>query len=618
MSYCLNPNCSRPENDTDNHQFCSSCGTKLKLGDRYRSLKLIGQGGFGRTFLACDEHKPSHPLCIIKQFHPQSQSAIAKAQQLFQQEAIRLDELGAHLQIPDLYAYLEQDDDQYIVQEFIEGETLEAELENKGTFSAKQITEILTSILPVLEFIHQGRVIHRDIKPSNIIRRTEQKDLVLIDFGAAKYATEAALVQKGTQIGSAEFISPEQLRRQPTFASDLYSLGVTCIYLLTGISPFDLYNTLSSQWVWRDYLVEKTIGDRLGRILDKMIEESLSDRYTTATEILQDLNVSAPISSSISPQFLSPQPPSQPSTERYTCTYNLTQHQEKILDLAISPDSQYLATASDDKTIKLWELATGKEVQTLQGEEGQQYSFHAVAFSPDGKILASGDFDNIIQLWQVENGQKIRRLKGHKGFIAGVNSLAFSRDGEKLASVGGDKTLRIWEVNSGKCLHVLRGHSRWLSSVSMSPDGQTLATASADKTIKIWNFDRGIELKTLKNDDAMFAGFNAVTFSPDGSTLAAASDDYTVKLWDAIAGKQIGVLDNHKNWVCSVAFRADGAFLASGSQDKTIRIWDMRSRSEWQVLKEHEAPVKTVIFSPDGSKLVSGSEDKTVKIWQLS
>ncbi|WP_204105611.1 MULTISPECIES: serine/threonine-protein kinase [Spirulina sp. CCY15215] len=615
MSYCLNPNCSVPEN-IDSIQFCPSCGTSLSLGDRYRSLKLIGQGGFGRTFLACDRHKPSHPLCIIKQFHPQEKIEIDKAAQLFQQEAIRLEELGDNPQIPNLYAYIEQEENQYIVQEFIDGETLQVELEKNGNFTAKQILEILENILPVLEFVHQGRVIHRDIKPSNIMRCSDNKNLILIDFGAAKYATNTALIQKGTQIGSAEFIAPEQLRRQPIFASDLYSLGVTCLYLLTGISPFDLYNTLESRWVWRDYLVDNAVGDRLGKILDKMIAESLSDRYGTATEILQDLNSSSPTF----PQISSSQKSPKSSVKRentYTHAYNLTQHSDKVLDLAISPDSQYLATASEDKTIKLWELATGEEVQTLQNKAGEESAFHSVTFSPNGKVLASGDFNNVIQLWKVKNGKKIRQLKGHGGFVAGVNSLAFSWDGEILASVGGDKTLRIWEVKSGKCLHILRSHSRWLSSVSMSPDRQTLVTASADQTIKIWDFHAGTELKTIKNDAALFAGFNAVTFSPDGKIIATASDDYTVKLWDAIAGSKIGVLENHNNWVCSVDFRSDGLFLASGGYDKAIRIWDMRSQEEYQVLEGHQNTVRVVLFSPDGTRLVSGSEDKMVKIWQL-
>lgn len=615
MSYCLNPHCSQPEN-TDSARFCLSCGMPLELSDRYRSLKLIGQGGFGRTFLACDKQKPSQPLCIIKQFHPQDNLEIAKATQLFQQEAIRLEELGDHLQIPDLYAYIEQDSDRYIVQEFIEGETLKKELEEKGNFPAEKVLEVLKNILPVLAFIHAGRVIHRDIKPSNIMRNANNNNLILIDFGAAKYATAEALVQKGTQIGSAEFIAPEQLRRQPIFASDLYSLGVSCLYLMTGISPFDLYNTLESRWVWRDYLVDNPVGDRLGKILDKMIAESLSDRYSSATEILQDLQGKPPRS----PKITSSQQVSKPSIQgenTYTHVYNLTQHESKVVDLAMSPDSQYLATASEDQTIKLWQLETGEALLTLKNKSGEESSFYSVAFSPDGKILASGDYNNIIQLWNVENGKKIRQLKGHQGFLAGVNSLAFSWDGEKLVSVGGDKTLRIWKVESGECLQVLRGHSRWLSSVSMNPDGQTLVTASADKTIKIWDFHKGKVLRTIENDAAMFAGFNAVAFSPDGQTIATASDDDMVKLWDAIAGNKIAVLDSHNNWVCSVAFRPDGVLLASGGYDKNVRIWDARSHEECQVLDGHQGIVKTVGFSPDGRWLVSGGEDKMAKVWQL-
>lgn len=290
MSYCLNPSCPNPINP-DGTKFCLNCGTKLMLRERYKAIKPIGQGGFGRTFLAVDEDKPSKPRCAIKQFYPQAQgtSTVQKAIELFNQEAVRLDELGAHPQIPELLAYFTQDDRQYLVQEFIDGQNLAQELTQHGAFREDEIKSLLNDMLLVLQFVHSHQVIHRDIKPENIIRRASDRQLVLVDFGAAKFASPNAMNQTGTSIGSPEYVAPEQVRGKALFASDIYSLGVTCIHLLTQMSPLDLYDLNEDAWVWRQFL-KSPISDSLGRILDKMVQSAPIRRYQSADEVLKDLN----------------------------------------------------------------------------------------------------------------------------------------------------------------------------------------------------------------------------------------------------------------------------------------------------------------------------------------
>ena len=293
MSYCLNPICPKPQ-DRSEVQDCLVCGTKLLLGDRYRAIKPLGQGGFGRTFLAVDEYKPSKPRCVIKQFFPQNQGTnnVEKATELFAKEAVRLEELGKHPQIPELFAYFTQDKRQYLVQEFIDGLNLAQALTEAGCLNQTQIRALLADLLPVLEFVHDKQIIHRDIKPENVIRRQNGK-LVLVDFGAAKFATGTALIKTGTVIGSPEYIAPEQIRGKANFASDLFSLGVTCIHLLTQVSPFDLFDTSEDAWVWRSFLSQNPLTDIvLGEVLDKMIENAVSRRYQSATDILQDLDLS--------------------------------------------------------------------------------------------------------------------------------------------------------------------------------------------------------------------------------------------------------------------------------------------------------------------------------------
>src|ERR687885_2401295 len=306
MSYCLNPNCSKPQN-TNGIQLCQSCGSPLLLQKRYQALKLIGQGGFGRTFLAVDRGRPSKPRCVIKQFFPQQQGTnnAQKAAELFRQEARRLKELGKHPHIPALLAHIEQQGQQYLVQEFIEGQNLAQELAEEGAFNETQIRGLLISLLPVLNFIHERKVIHRDIKPANIIRRTspplqtqgrapgthrKRGQLVLVDFGAAKFATGTALLKTGTSIGSAEYTAPEQIRGRAVFASDLYSLGVTCIHLLTQIPPFDLFDSSEDTWVWRDFLTSP-VSNSLGRVIDKLLQSATKRRYQSVAEVARDLTL---------------------------------------------------------------------------------------------------------------------------------------------------------------------------------------------------------------------------------------------------------------------------------------------------------------------------------------
>ncbi|MGL5192627.1 MAG: GUN4 domain-containing protein [Chroococcales cyanobacterium] len=318
MSYCVIPGCVQPQNP-ESAKTCQSCGSKLILKARYRPIQALGQGGFGRTFLAVDEDIPSKPKCVVKQlfFQKGETQQIQKVKDLFYHEAVRLDDLGHHPQIPSLLAHFEQNQRLYLVQEFIEGPTLSSELKQKGAYQEAEIRALLNDLLPVLTFIHDRQIVHRDIKPANIIRRigsdrpsfTEQQSgqIVLIDFGIAKLLSATAMMQTGTIIGSPEYMAPEQNRGKVVPATDLYSLGVTCLHLLTGMSPSDLYDPNQDRWIWRDFVrADKLVSADLGRILDKLVENALQKRYQSATEVLQNLNPTPKASPAVSP---SPTPP---------------------------------------------------------------------------------------------------------------------------------------------------------------------------------------------------------------------------------------------------------------------------------------------------------------------
>ena len=322
MFYCSNPKCSHPFNP-DNSKFCQSCGSQglnPLFRNRYRVIRLLGEGGFGRTYEAVDTDRMDDS-CVIKQFVPQFQgtSALEKAAELFKEEAKRLYELGEHPQIPRLIAYFEQDKRLYLVQELIEGQTLLAELTQQGVFSEEKIWQLLADVLPILKFVHDRKVIHRDIKLENIIRRRTSKEhsslpqsgnsrtsafrrggrgeLVLIDFGVSKQVTGSLMSKVGTTVGTPGYSPMEQMRGQVFPGSDLYSLGITCIRLLTNCLPKgdgsdELYDAIDCGWIWRKKLpAGTTISSELATVLDKLIQDYLKNRYQSADEVIKALNL---------------------------------------------------------------------------------------------------------------------------------------------------------------------------------------------------------------------------------------------------------------------------------------------------------------------------------------
>ncbi|WNF13017.1 hypothetical protein [Microcystis aeruginosa] len=286
----------------------------------------------------------------------------------------------------------------------------------------------------------------------------------------------------------------------------------------------------------------------------------------------------------------------------------LTGHNDGVWSVSFSSDGKTLATGSEDKTIKLWNVETGEEIGTLSGHNGSVYS---VSFSPDGKTLVSGSADNTIKLWNVETGQEIRTLTRHP---SSVYSVSFSPDGKTLVSGSGDNTIKLWNVETGQEIRTLKGHDGDVNSVNFSPDGKTLVSGSGDNTIKLWNVETGQEIRTLKGHDS---SVTSVNFSPDGKTLVSGSADNTIKLWNVETGQEIRTIKGHDSYVWSVNFSPDGKTLVSGSSEKTIKLWNVETGQEIRTIKGHDSYVWSVNFSPDGKTLVSGSSEKTIKLWNV-
>ena len=335
--YCTRPSCPRPVNyfaDLDDNatlktvqqKFCTACGMPLILIGRYLPSKLLGQGGFGTAYLARDRYTPAMRQCVVKQFQPSGDlnpTQLATAQSLFEREGAVLEELGTHPQIPDLFAFFELTVPSfppggqakkffYLVQEFINGQDLEAELAQKGQLSEEEVLEVLLKILPVLQFVHENHSIHRDIKPSNIMRHRNGR-LYLLDFGAVKQVTKVVAAggsQGSTGIYSMGFAPPEQMAGGEVYPStDLYALAVTCITLLTGKQPIELFDSYNNQWNWQPYAQLSGRGaspeeNRLAAVLDRMLLSTPNQRFQSAAEVVTALT--AKVSHPVTPGNLPP------------------------------------------------------------------------------------------------------------------------------------------------------------------------------------------------------------------------------------------------------------------------------------------------------------------------
>ncbi|AVH69873.1 serine/threonine-protein kinase [Nostoc sp. 'Lobaria pulmonaria (5183) cyanobiont'] len=590
----------------------------MLLQERYRLIKQIGKGGFCKTFLAVDEGEFPPVPCLVQELSPEYETSIT-----FEQKAQQLEELGKHPQIPALLNYFQQKGHFYLVQEFIAGTNLAQMVEEEGAFNEIQIWQLLEDVLPVFQFMSDRNIIHRDIKPQNIIRRspiTKKGDFVIVDFTTAKIFTEIDRLRSQTSIGSPEYAAPEQTKGKAVFASDLYSLGVTCIYLLTQIPPFDLFDIANDCWVWQQYLTTK-VSDvwrqdskslRLVQILDKLLQNAVNRRFQSADEVMQVMGMECKT------QNLKIQ------NSPWQCLHTLTGHSgtlNSVNALAISPDGYTLASASDDKNIKLWDLNTKKVLASLSGHT---HAVKSVTFSPNGQILATASDDKTIKLWQVETLEEICTLLGH---AHAVKSVAFSPDGQILASGSWDKTIKLWDVNTGREICTIGGHQLKVNSVAFSPQGQLLASASYDRTIRLWQIpalgssQREFENRPCYSLLGTLSGHAwavlTVAFSPDGQILATGSDDNTIKLWEVNTGQLICTLVGHSWSVVAVAFTADGETLLSASCDKTVKLWRVSTAEEIVTLSGHVDSVSAVAVSKVTQLIASGSRDKTIKLWQL-
>jgi WD40 repeat protein/serine/threonine protein kinase len=285
----------------------------------------------------------------------------------------------------------------------------------------------------------------------------------------------------------------------------------------------------------------------------------------------------------------------------------LVGHKDWVQTVTFSPDGKWIASGSNDRTIKLWETESGALLATLRG---QGSAVNAVAFSFDGKWIASAGNDGSVRLWDAKTGGPRGALHGYGGSLFAA---AFSPDGHRLAAAGKDRSVILWEVESGRRAHVFDGHKGDVYVLAFAPDGKTLATAGADKTVRLWNWQTGQEVGVLSgHKDPVLS----LAFSPDGKWLATGDAGQAIRIWDARTGAHVRTLTDIHNSVLSLAFSPDGKWLAAGAADQRITFFDGAEGTVVHILGGHKDIVQTIAFSPNGTLLASGGRDNSVRTWK--
>jgi WD40 repeat protein len=484
----------------------------------------------------------------------------------------------------------------------------------------KQIWELLVQALPILKALHDRGQVHGDINPASFALRLPTQTLELLDVQG---------------LCSPEYTAPEQLQGNAIAASDLYSLGVTCIYGLTGVSPFEW---LDSPISWTHYL-PTPLSPSLQNLLAKLTASAVSDRYQTVNEVFQAMREAG---AAVPAKLSSPQ-----SSEHWRCmkvsgSFNSVvtsvmiqpdgwivsgfedgriqrwnwvtgewgraapAHQKSVAGLACS--SKFMASSSDDRTVQIWDA----EQSTIL--TGHTHCVKAIALSPDGTTLASGSWDKTIKLWQVkaqanageqpaagfDSAQPARdcSLSGVVGVASpmaiesniggmspkclsttlaghrlGINTLAFHPHEKYLASGGLDSEVILWNWESYELLQHLRGNKRAVTALAFSADGQWLASGSADGIIHLWKYSlQRFELEKILSAHSWTV--SSLIFDPTNNYLFSASWDHTIKVWDVTLAKEVETLRGHTDSVTAIALDEANRVLVSGSCDRTIRVWE--------------------------------------------
>jgi WD40 repeat protein len=285
--------------------------------------------------------------------------------------------------------------------------------------------------------------------------------------------------------------------------------------------------------------------------------------------------------------------------------WTLPEHDEAVRSVAYSPDGRRVVSGSADHLVKLWDAETGEEFKSLFGHDN---AVNSVDYSPDGRFVVSGSVDRTVRVWDAETGVNLRTYAGHS---LRVNAVCYRSDGRAIASASRDGTVKLWDAESGELLRDFAGHVGELLSLRCSPDNRFVASGSSNGFIILWDVESG-EARNLPGHEG---AARALAFSPDGRRLASASNvDSTIKIWDVSTGRRLRSFN--APGMASLSYSPDGRHIVSGSMDNTVRVWDVETGAEILSLEGRSSWVRSVAYSPEGGHIAMGSTDRTIHIWE--
>jgi serine/threonine protein kinase len=616
----------------------------------YTIRAVLGRGGMGIVYQA--RHEGLNRSVALKVLH--TASARRKGfPERFQREGQMLAVLN-HPNIVRVHDLGCEAGVYYLAMEEVVGTTLRQTL-RQGPLPWERALPLFVQLCDGLQHAHDCGVIHRDIKPENVLIE-EGGQIKIADFGVGKLLGDGSdlllpLTESGALIGTRCYTAPEQLEgsRAVDHRADLYALGVVLYEMLTGELPLGVFPPPSRK---------ARLDERLDAIVLRSLAKEPGERYASArefkAEILSlarpaaaggwrlsrsavlrfaglaglllaamawvtrsawdrgvDLNVTSARATPASAATESPPSGKQPpSTERARARWVLAGHKARVWAVAFAPDSRSLATAGEDRMVRVWGVAQAREQLSWEAFPRGELGYLSLAYAPNGKRLATAGGEGTVRLWDTAKRQELLTLPGHS---REVNALAFSPDGLTLASAGHDKHVKLWDPTTGKLGLTLSNSSDAVLCVAYSPDGRWLAGSAMTGGVKLWEPTTGKDVGNCGHARRVWA----IAFAPKRELLATGSHDRTIKLWDLSAKPFKPKVLEVGSEVWALAASPSGQLLASGSHDGAVRLWDLDSGELVRQLSAHQGPVVSVAFSPDGRYLASGSWDQTAVLWDV-